>query len=88
MKRSNDIWLFASHPGDAEYRRVVQQSQMGIALRNTMGADQKITFDAVPNQRAGVVSLKLHATSSAGVPRRMHIQYSTKFQYYSGDKTS
>jgi hypothetical protein len=73
-KRSGDIWLLATHPGDPEYRRVVQQSQMGFPLRNTEGASQTITFDPVPNQRAGVASIRLHAASSAGVPVYFYVR--------------
>jgi hypothetical protein len=67
-KRSNDVWLMASHPGDAEYRRVVQQAQMRFPLRNERGAEQSIAFREIPDQKAGVKELKLGATSSAGVP--------------------
>ncbi|MEO7099576.1 MAG: hypothetical protein ABI162_09470, partial [Luteolibacter sp.] len=38
-KRSNEIWLLASHPGDAEYRRAVQQSVLHFPLHNDQGAD-------------------------------------------------
>ena len=67
-KRSNDLWFMASHSGDAEYRRVVQQAQMRFPLKNEQGRDQTITFAPIVDQPAGTKSLKLQATSSAGVP--------------------
>lgn len=67
-KRSNDIWLLASHPGDGEFRRAVQQSQLRFPLKNSVGADQKITFPKIPNQRQGAQPVKLSATSDSGEP--------------------
>jgi hypothetical protein len=64
-KRSNEIWLMAVHPGDGEYKRCVQQAVMRFPLRNTSGQDQEISFQEIPNQRAGSKGLKLHARSSA-----------------------
>jgi hypothetical protein len=34
-------------------------------LRNEAGADQRISFDAIPEQRTPTRSISLHATSSA-----------------------
>ncbi|MGB8356524.1 MAG: hypothetical protein WCD79_21675 [Chthoniobacteraceae bacterium] len=73
-KRSNEIWLLASHPGDAEYRRAVQQSVMHFPLRNDAGADQHITFAAIPDQRLGTESLKLDAKSDANVPVYFYVR--------------
>ncbi len=67
-KRSNEIWLLASHPGDAQYKRAAQQAVMHFPLRNTVGADQTITFSKIADQRVGVKTLALAATSSANVP--------------------
>ncbi|MCW3062636.1 MAG: hypothetical protein JWQ02_4457 [Capsulimonas sp.] len=68
VKRSNAIWLLAVHPGDAQYKKVEQQALLTIPLRNIKGAEQHITFPQLPDQKAGVKSLKLSATSDAGVP--------------------
>jgi len=65
-KRSNEIWLMATHPGDAAYKRAVQQAVMSIPLRNEQGAEQHITFPAIPDQPLGARSIKLRATSDAG----------------------
>lgn len=65
-KRSNEIWLLATHPGDDQYRRSVQQSVMHFPLRNTEGAEQHITFAEIADQPAGTQSLPLNAVSDAG----------------------
>lgn len=64
-RRSFDIWLLASHPGDAKYKSIVQQAQMHLP-KNTAGTPQKITFPEILDQHAGTRSLKLNATSDAG----------------------
>lgn len=73
-KRSSDLWFMATQPGDGEYRRVVQQAQMGFPLRNTAGAEQTITFPEVPNQKAGAKTLRLTATSSAKAPVHFYVR--------------
>ena len=67
-RRMGDIWLAASHPGDAQYRSTVEQALMKIPFRLTEGAEQKITFPEIPDQKSGAKLLGLNATSSAGVP--------------------
>jgi len=67
-KRSNEIWLVATHPGDDQYRRAVQQSVLHFPLTNKIGADQHITFPQIPDQRLGTRSIDLNATSDANVP--------------------
>lgn len=67
-KRTNDIWLQASHPGDKTYKRAVQQAELRIPYRNKTGADQTITFPKVDDVRAETKSVKLRATSSADAP--------------------
>lgn len=67
-KRSGDIYFFASHPGDDQYKRAVQQAQMHIPTKNTVGKDQHITFPKIPDQAEGTASVPLNATSSANVP--------------------
>lgn len=73
-KRSNEIWLLASHPGDAEYRRAVQQSVLHFPLRNEAGADQRITFAAIGDQKRGTKSVKLNATSDADMPVHFYVR--------------
>jgi hypothetical protein len=72
-KREDDVWLLASQPGDDEYKSAVQQSLLHLP-QNTTGADQHITFPAIPNQEEGVKTLKLEATSDAGVPVSYYVR--------------
>ena len=65
-KRSNEIWLIASHPGDSEYKRSVQQSSMRFPLRNKEGKEQYITFPKISDQHVDVNSIKLNAVSDSG----------------------
>ena len=67
-RRAGDIWLLASHPGDAKYKSAVQQALMQIPFRLKDGAEQKIDFPEIPNQKAGTTFLKLNATSDSGAP--------------------
>lgn len=73
-KRSNEIWLMATHPGDGEYKRAVQQSVLHFPLRNTGGAEQKIALESIPDQRANAAPIALHATSSAGAKVRFYVR--------------
>lgn len=62
--RCSEIWMLASHPGDATYRRSAQQSLMRISPKLKDGADQTITFPAIADQKIGVKTVALKATSS------------------------
>ncbi len=65
-KRTGDIWLMASHPGDKRYKSTVQQANFKIPLRNEAGAAQQLDFPRPPDQKVGVKGLTLGATSSSG----------------------
>lgn len=67
-RRMGDIWLVASHPGDAKYRSAVEQALLQIPFTLKAGAEQKITFPKIPDQKVGAKLFQLKATSSAGVP--------------------
>ena len=64
-RRNFDIWVWASHPGDAKYKSIVQQAMIRVP-QNTEGREQHIAFPAIPDQEAGTKSVKLDATSDAG----------------------
>jgi hypothetical protein len=66
--RNYELVFAATHPGDAKYKSAVQQAHMFIPPRNTQGADQHISFPTIPDQEAGKSSIRLSATSDAGVP--------------------
>jgi hypothetical protein len=62
------IWIQAEHPGDDQYRRAVQPGQMLIPQNLAKGKPQTITFPKIENQKAGVKTIKLKATSNSGLP--------------------
>jgi hypothetical protein len=69
------VFTFAAkHPGDSEYKAAVQQGEMVIPATLTEGADQKITFPTILNQKANAKEIKLKATSDAGVPVYYYVQ--------------
>lgn len=70
-RRNFDIWVWASHPGDAKYKSMVQQAMIRVP-QNTEGREQKISFTEISDVKAGAKSLQLNATSDAG----------TKVYYY------
>ena len=74
LKRSNEVWLMASHPGDSVYKRAVQQAVMHIPVRNEQGAAQHLSFPAVPDQERGTRTVALRATSDAGVPVSYYVR--------------
>jgi hypothetical protein len=65
-KRTNDIWLMATHPGDAHFKRAVQQADLRIPYRNKVGADQTLTFPDIGDVNVETTTVELRATSSAG----------------------
>lgn len=73
-KRTGDIWLMSSHPGDKNHKSTVQQFNMRIPLRNTEGMQQKITFEPLENQKKGVKEIPLKAYSNSGLPVYFYIQ--------------
>ena len=72
-KRSGEIWLVATHPGDARFRRAVQQSVLHFPRRNEHGADQHITFPPISNVKEAPKTVQLHATSDANVPAYYYV---------------
>ena len=67
-RRMGDIWLLASHPGDAKYKSAVQQALLKIPAALKDGSEQHIAFPEISDQKAGVKSLRLAAVSDAGLP--------------------
>ena len=61
-----ELVFAATHPGDAEYKPAVQQAHMFVPARNKQGAEQHITFPVIPDQKDGIKTLPLNATSDAG----------------------
>jgi hypothetical protein len=69
-RRAGDIWLLASHPGDARYRSAVQQALLKIPIRLADGSEQHIAFPQIPDQKVGAKSVRLNASSDSGA--RVH----------------
>lgn len=75
-KRSNDIWFSMTWPGDGVYKQMVQQARLQFPLTNKEGQPQVLDFPAIPDQRAqrSRPSIRLGATSSAGVPVHYYVR--------------
>lgn len=71
-RRNNDLWLVAAHPGDERHRGIVQAAQIRVKP-SAEGAPQTITFPTLPDQPVGTTSIKLPATSSAGLPVEYYV---------------
>lgn len=63
--RTRDIWLMATHPGDDQTVRAVQQALLRIPYPLTQGEPQQIFFPEIPDQKADTASIRLRARSSA-----------------------
>jgi hypothetical protein len=64
-RRNSDIWVWASHPGDAKYKSIVQQAMIR-APTYAKGAEQHITFPQIPDQKARTKSIQLKTVSDSG----------------------
>jgi hypothetical protein len=73
-RRSNDIWLMAHSLGDNNHKGASLQCGFRIPLPNKEGLDQQINSPAIPNQKAGISSLKLNASSTSGMPVYYYVQ--------------
>jgi hypothetical protein len=73
-RRTGDIWLLASHPGDENYKSSVQQFNMHIPFQNPEGIGQQITFGSIPDVKKGTKTLPLVATASSGMPVYFYVQ--------------
>lgn len=68
IARGYEIWLQAEHPGDARFKRAVQQAVLRFPLRNAEGKAQSIEFEPIG------ADLKLRARSSAGEKVRFYVR--------------
>lgn len=78
-RRTGDIWLMASHPGDATYKSAVQQLTLRIPYPNKEGEAQTIDFPElkdVPRSQAvaGKDGEALRATATSGLPVYYYIK--------------
>ena len=63
----DNIIILATHPGNNEYRPIVQPGFITIPLQNKEGKAQKINFPKLPDQREGAKELILNATADSGL---------------------
>lgn len=73
-RRTGDIWLLASHPGDENYKSSVQQFNMRIPLQNLEGMEQQITFGPIAEVKNGTKTIPLKASASSGMPVYFYVQ--------------
>lgn len=74
LKRTNEIWLVASHPGDKKYKGCVQQMTMRIPYRLTEGKRQHILFPGIDDVSRDTRSVRLEAFSDCGLPVRYYVK--------------
>lgn len=74
VRKSNDVWLAATFPGDESYKPMVQQAELQFPLTNRAGAPQTITFPEISDRAAGAAPFRLAATSSAGAPISYYVR--------------
>lgn len=67
-KRTNDLWLQATNPGDATYKSAVQQINIRFPYRNDNGKRQYILFPGIDDVHEGTSSIELKATTDSGLP--------------------
>jgi hypothetical protein len=67
-RRGNEAWLAAVWPGDAGFKRVVQQAVLRIPGQLNEGQPQTISFAPIANQKRDVKAVSLKATSDSGLP--------------------
>ena len=68
-----DIWILASHPGNADYRYAVQPGKVSLSQKLTKGVAQQITFAKVGTLSSKNKTTLLQATSNAGLPVRFYV---------------
>lgn len=73
-RRTNSIWLLASHPGDKKYKSTVQQLTFDIPYRNTEGKRQHILFPGLPDVTQEIKSILPDASSDCGLPVSYYIK--------------
>jgi hypothetical protein len=72
-RRNNDMWLLASQPGDDQYKSAVQQVCVRVRPNNE-GIPQRLQFPEIPDQKIGIKSLRLQATSDAKLPVHYYVR--------------
>ena len=66
-------YLAVRQPGTAGVRGVTQPGGVSLREMNSEGTPQKITFEPIPDVKAGTESIALKATSDSGLPVRFFV---------------
>ena len=66
-------YMAVRQPGTAAVRGVVQPAGFSVKEANSEGKVQKITFDPIPDVKAGTASVPLKAVSDSGLPVRFFV---------------
>ncbi len=66
-------YMAVRQPGTDDVRGVVQPAGVSVKEANSEGNAQKITFDPIPDVKAGTESIQLKATSDSGLPVRFFV---------------
>ena len=61
-------WIIAYSPGSAKYQSTDRPAHIWVADHNTAGKPQSIVFPPLKNVVLGTKAIRLHATSSLGLP--------------------
>jgi hypothetical protein len=72
-KRNTDLWFYAEHPGDGDYKGAVQQAMMRVEP-NKAGKEQRINFPVIADQSVTTKEVKLGAVSDAGLPVEYYVR--------------
>lgn len=72
-KRNTDLWFYAEHPGDGDYKSAVQQAMMRVEP-NKAGKEQRIDFPLIADQPVATKSVKLGGVSDAGLPVKYYVR--------------
>ncbi|MGB3065557.1 hypothetical protein [Sphingobacterium thalpophilum] len=73
-KRTNDIWLMASSPGDRTFKSSVQQLNLKIDYPLLVGKRQHILFPGLSDVNVGASPISLQASTDAGLPVAYYVK--------------
>lgn len=71
--RGGGYYVQAVHPGDERFRPAVQPGFIPPFEKNTAGQAQRITFPKIPDQVAGVSSVRIAASADSGMPVSLYV---------------
>ncbi|MDB5328298.1 MAG: hypothetical protein JWM57_3867 [Phycisphaerales bacterium] len=72
-RRNNDCWIWATHPGDVDYKSCVQQAMLRVPT-NKAGTAQTIPFPQIGPQTTAAAEIALKATTDAGLPVQYYVR--------------